>query len=110
MIVDSVARTRNCHFTATWMNPPASMTTTCASDPNPVLAPVVRPWLSVAELVVVEQIVSASVLEEAHTLAFSDALIIEAAIQAGAATLLSEDLQDGRRFGGLRVENPFRDL
>lgn len=55
-------------------------------------------------------IVSASVLEEKHTLAFWDALIVEAALQAGAATLLSEDLQDGRGFGDLRVENPFRDL
>ena len=55
-------------------------------------------------------IVSASVLEEEHTLAFWDALIIEAALRAGAATLLSEDLQDGRSFGGLLVRNPFRDL
>jgi predicted nucleic acid-binding protein len=53
-------------------------------------------------------IVSASRLEEEHTLAFWDALIVQAAIQAGAERLISEDLQDGRRFGALAIENPFR--
>lgn len=55
-------------------------------------------------------IVSASKLEEEHTLAFWDALVIEAAIRAGATKLLSEDLQHGRSFGDLTIENPFRDL
>ena len=52
-------------------------------------------------------IVAASRLEEEHTLAFRDALIVEAALRAGASLLLSEDLQDGRQFGPLRVANPF---
>jgi len=52
-------------------------------------------------------IISASRLEEEHTLSFWDALIIQAAIQAGAECLLSEDLQNGRRFGVLTIENPF---
>jgi predicted nucleic acid-binding protein len=42
-----------------------------------------------------------------HTMSFWDALIIEAAQAAGAAELLSEDLQDGRRFGSLVLMNPF---
>jgi predicted nucleic acid-binding protein len=53
-------------------------------------------------------VVAASRLEEEHTLSFRDALIVQAAIQAGAERLVSEDLQDGRRFGALRIENPFR--
>jgi predicted nucleic acid-binding protein len=52
-------------------------------------------------------IVAASELEEHHSLAFWDALIIEAAQQAGAAVLISEDLQHGRVFGSLTVQNPF---
>jgi len=36
-----------------------------------------------------------------------DALIIEAAKSAGCSHLLSEDLQDGRDYGGVIVENPF---
>jgi predicted nucleic acid-binding protein len=36
-----------------------------------------------------------------------DALIVQAALDAGCATLLSEDLQHGRRFGSLEIVNPF---
>lgn len=36
-----------------------------------------------------------------------DALIVQAAIQARCTTLLSEDLQAGRRFGDVEVVNPF---
>lgn len=36
-----------------------------------------------------------------------DALIVEAARRAGAATLLSEDLQHGMDFDGVTVEDPF---
>ncbi|MDA9522288.1 twitching motility protein PilT [Bradyrhizobium sp. CCBAU 11434] len=42
-----------------------------------------------------------------HTLAFYDALIIAAAIEAGCDTLYSEDLQHGRNIGGLTIVNPF---
>jgi predicted nucleic acid-binding protein len=52
-------------------------------------------------------IVAASRLEEEHTLSFRDSLIVQAAIHAGADRLVSEDLQDGRRFGALMIENPF---
>lgn len=41
-------------------------------------------------------------------LAIWDALIVEAALAGGASVLYSEDLQDGREFGDLRVVNPFR--
>jgi predicted nucleic acid-binding protein len=50
---------------------------------------------------------AASELEERHRLQFWDALIIVAAQRLGASILLSEDLQAGRRFGSLRVVNPF---
>lgn len=43
-----------------------------------------------------------------HRLALWDALIVEAAHARGCRVLLSEDLQHGREFGALRVENPFR--
>lgn len=52
-------------------------------------------------------ILSASHLAEEHSVSFWDALIIEAALRAGATELLTEDLQDGRWFGPLRVRNPF---
>jgi len=52
-------------------------------------------------------LVSASVLEENHQLQWWDALIVEAAMRSGAMTLLSEDMQHGRRFGLMTVRNPF---
>lgn len=41
-------------------------------------------------------------------LAFYDALIVAAALEAGCKRLFSEDLQHGQRIEGLRIENPFR--
>jgi len=52
-------------------------------------------------------LLAASELEERHTLSFWDALIVEAARRSGATRLLTEDLQAGRRIGGVRIENPF---
>ena len=43
-------------------------------------------------------------------LSYWDALIVESALQAGAVMLLTEDLQHGQTFAGLRVVNPFREL
>jgi predicted nucleic acid-binding protein len=42
-----------------------------------------------------------------HRLAFWDALMCATANRAGVQYLLSEDMQDGRRLGGLRIVNPF---
>ena len=60
-------------------------------------------------IIVVEPalILTASRLVEQHQLSFWDALIVEAARVAGAETLLTEDLQHGREFDGVRVANPF---
>jgi predicted nucleic acid-binding protein len=49
----------------------------------------------------------ALVLARDHTLAFYDALIVAAAIEAGCETLYSEDMQHGRSIGGLSIVNPF---
>ena len=38
---------------------------------------------------------------------FYDSLIIAAALDAGCYRLYTEDLQDGQRIEGLRIENPF---
>lgn len=52
-------------------------------------------------------VVAASELEERHTLSFWDALVLEGARRAGAARLVTADLQPGRRIGGVTIENPF---
>jgi predicted nucleic acid-binding protein len=42
-----------------------------------------------------------------NSISFYDALIIQAAIDLDCNLLYSEDLQDGRKFGVLRIKNPF---
>lgn len=52
-------------------------------------------------------ILTASRLAEEHGLSFWDALAVESARVAGAATLLTEDMQHGREFGGVTIRDPF---
>jgi predicted nucleic acid-binding protein len=51
--------------------------------------------------------ISALQLHHQHQLSWYDSLIVAAAQEASCEILYSEDLQHGRRFGGLQIENPF---
>ena len=42
-----------------------------------------------------------------HSLSFYDALILQAALVSGCQQVLSEDMQHGAAFGGVRIVNPF---
>lgn len=53
-------------------------------------------------------VLEATRVEAAHRLSFWDALIVTAAVRSQATVLLSEDLGDGQRIEGLRVENPLK--
>ena len=46
-------------------------------------------------------------LQQAHSLALWDGLIVQAALDSRCVVLLSEDMQHGRRFGSLEIANPF---
>jgi predicted nucleic acid-binding protein len=46
-------------------------------------------------------------LQSANQLSWYDSLIVTAAIQGGCKVLYSEDIQHGRRFGDLVIQNPF---
>jgi predicted nucleic acid-binding protein len=46
-------------------------------------------------------------LARTHRLAFYDALTVAAAAEAGCTTLLTEDLQHGRKIGEVTIRNPF---
>jgi predicted nucleic acid-binding protein len=48
-------------------------------------------------------------LSRRYQLSSWDGLIVQAALDAGCATLYTEDLQAGQRFGELEVVNPFAD-
>jgi predicted nucleic acid-binding protein len=54
-----------------------------------------------------DMILRASELEERHQLSFWDAMIMTAARQAGAAKILTEDLNHGETIDGVTIENPF---
>ena len=59
------------------------------------------------EIVGPEDIQFASELEEQHPLSFWDALIVAAALKAGAGTIFTEDLCSGQTISGVRILNPF---
>ena len=50
---------------------------------------------------------AARALAEDQQLSFYDALIVASAIGGGCDVLYSEDMQHGRRIGGLAIVNPF---
>jgi predicted nucleic acid-binding protein len=53
------------------------------------------------------EISAAFLIEDEARIGFWDALILAAARKAGAARVLSEDLNAGQRIAGITIENPF---
>jgi predicted nucleic acid-binding protein len=49
----------------------------------------------------------AFLIEDAAKIGFWDALIVAAALKAGAVQILSEDLNPGQTIAGIRIVNPF---
>jgi predicted nucleic acid-binding protein len=58
-------------------------------------------------LIGLEDILSAIDIHRLHQLSFWDALLVRAAIIARCAVLFTEDLQAGRKIGGVEIVNPF---
>lgn len=54
-----------------------------------------------------DMLVAAIRIQDKHGFSFWDSLIIQAALKAGCAKLLSEDLQHGFEIDPLILENPF---
>jgi predicted nucleic acid-binding protein len=69
----------------------------------------VESWLRFrVQEISVQVLRNALATRERWTISYWDAAIVEAARAAGCSTLLTEDLQHGMDFAGVRVENPFR--
>jgi predicted nucleic acid-binding protein len=49
-------------------------------------------------------------LQQQAQLSFWDAMVVQAALEAGCDVLYSEDLSAGQRFGALVVVNPFQEV
>jgi len=52
-------------------------------------------------------ILNAVALHRRYQISFWDALIVQAALDAGCQRLFTEDLTDGQVFESVRIENPF---
>jgi predicted nucleic acid-binding protein len=52
-------------------------------------------------------VIEALRLQGENQVSWYDALIVAAALQGGCKVLYSEDMQHGRRFGDLVIQNPF---
>lgn len=55
----------------------------------------------------IETVLSATSTRQRFDISYWDAAIIEAARSLGCEVVLSEDLNDGQDYAGVRVENPF---
>jgi len=53
-------------------------------------------------------VVEAMHLQQQHGMQYFDALLIATARRVGCTLFLTEDMQHGRSFGGITVDNPFR--
>lgn len=58
--------------------------------------------------VTADLVVAAAIASEKHQVSHWDALILVTARAAGCTVVLSEDLNDGQDYDGVRVENPFK--
>ncbi len=67
-------------------------------------------YLQVLEIVepTFEMVVSAILLNKQYMLSFWDSMIVQAALTTNCTHLLSEDMQDGQRFGELIIQNPLK--
>lgn len=69
----------------------------------------VRDWMALYPVAVADDSTLGSALQisTARKLGIWDAMIVATAAAAGCAVVVSEDMQDGQRLGGVRLCNPF---
>ena len=75
----------------------------------PIASAFVGDWLELFEIVSADDAVLADAMDVvvAHRLAFWDAMLLATARRHGCSAVFSEDMQDGRRLGGLEIIDPF---
>ncbi|AUB81874.1 PIN domain-containing protein [Candidatus Thiodictyon syntrophicum] len=73
-------------------------------------ADTVRDWMELFPVAAADgrTLADAMRLRIDHDFAFWDAMLVQAARAAGVTRLLTEDMQDGRVIGTMRLENPFK--
>jgi predicted nucleic acid-binding protein len=68
-------------------------------------------WFGMLQVVSLDAAIVKAGIRTSHSsqLSYWDGLIVASAVAGGCERLLTEDLNDGQRFGSVRVENPFRE-
>lgn len=79
--------------------------------PGAEAAAMVHDWMELFPVAIADgRILSQAIqLKNEHDFAFWDAVLVQAARAAGVTRLLTEDMQDSRTIGALRLENPFKE-
>ena len=69
----------------------------------------VRDWFAVFQVAAADTsaLIDAMDAVEEHRLSFWDAMLWATVRQSGCSAIPSEDMQDGRRLGGVEIVNPF---
>jgi predicted nucleic acid-binding protein len=77
--------------------------------PGADAAAMVNDWMKLWPVAVADgRVLSQAIaLKNDHGFGFWDAMLVQTARTAGVTRLLTEDMQDGRMVGRLRLENPF---
>jgi predicted nucleic acid-binding protein len=79
--------------------------------PGSEAAAMVHDWMELFPVAIADgRILNQAIqLKNEHGFAFWDAVLVQAARAARVTRLLTEDMQDGRTVGALRLENPFKE-
>jgi predicted nucleic acid-binding protein len=75
-----------------------------ADEARSIISTLSMLWVQDIDLALVQRAIDA---HQQYGLAYWDSLIVAAAERAGCASLLSEDLNPGQIYLGVRVRNPF---
>ena len=103
------AATRDCVLTVQALAEFFHVTTRKGKLDASIARAFVRDWIELFEVASADGATLLDTMDMviAHKLAFWDAVLCATARQHGCAAILSEDMQSGRRLGGLEIIDPF---
>lgn len=88
-----------------------TVTRKLAQPLEPALAAEAVEWFGLLNVLPTDTALVKSAIQTSRVsqISYWDGLVVAAATRAGCQCLLTEDLNDGQRFGSVKIENPFRD-
>ncbi len=100
---------RDCVLTVQALAEFFHVTTRKGKLPAPIASGFVGDWLELFEIASADDAALTDAMDvvAAHGLSFWDAMLLATARRQGCSAIFSEDMQDGRRLGGLEIIDPF---